>query len=280
MSEGVDIWQRYDAKVVQVRELEERLKKLEERLVALAEERDQRANACAVLTQKLTSARLIAERLRNAERAKDGGGGGGGDLSNHRLRAEYDRAREVIGCLLTSLSGSWSAREQVWRADSTSGGRLLYALTRGAMASVSMDSFRVDHDWLRRLDLDRLRIELGFDDGGVDLSVEEEFDEVEEEYEVDGIEPAATVSVEDIYDQDDLPPPPSFTGSPREEPPPPLISALEAFEGIEPDPEKTRVMRAPTEPLPTRQGESKRETTAVRSIPAPFTIGKLVKPTS
>ena len=142
MSEGVDIWQRYDAKVVQVRELEERLKKLEERLVALAEERDQRANACAVLTQKLTSARLIAERLRNAERAKDGGGGGGGDLSNHRLRAEYDRAREVIGCLLTSLSGSWSAREQVWRADSTSGGRLLYALTRGAMASVSMSTSR------------------------------------------------------------------------------------------------------------------------------------------
>jgi hypothetical protein len=273
MTEGVDIWQRYDAKVVQVRELEERLRKLEERLETLAEERDQRANACAVLTQKLTSARLIAERLRKAERTKDGGG----DLSNHRLRAEYDRAREVIGCLLTSLSGSWSAREQVWRADSTSGGRLLYALTRGAMASVSMDSFRVDHDWLRRLDLDRLRIELGFDDGGVDLSVEEEF---EEEFEVEGLEPAATVSVEDIYDQDDLPPPPTFTSGAREEPPPPLISALEAFEGIEPDAEQTRVMRAPTEPLPTKQGESKRgETTAVRSIPAPFTIGKLVKPT-
>ncbi|MEZ4383748.1 MAG: hypothetical protein R3A79_20620 [Nannocystaceae bacterium] len=280
MSDGVDIWQRYDAKVVQVRELEERLKQLEGRMEALAEERDQRAKACTVLTQKLTSARLIAERLRNADRAKDGGG----DLSSHRLRAEYDRAREVIGCVLTSLSGSWSGREQVWRADSTSGGRLLYALTRGAMASVSMDSFRVDHDWLRRLDLDRLRIELGFDDGGVDLSVEEEFEAeagVDEEYELADLEPAAAVSVDDIYDQDDLPPPPTFTASAREEPPPPLISAFEAFDGIDAEAEKTRVVRAPSGPMPSKRDEGKRsETTAVRSIPAPaFTIGKLVKPT-
>ncbi|MCB9703730.1 MAG: hypothetical protein H6711_17675 [Myxococcales bacterium] len=261
MSEGADIWQRYDAKVVQVRELEEKLAELEAKMLALADERDRWAKSCAVLTQKLTSVRLIAERLRNAER--NAKGRQGIDPTTIRLREEYDRAREVIGCLISSLASSWSGREQVWRAQASAGGRLLYALTRGAMASVSMESQRVDVEWLRKLDLDRLRIELGFDDGGVEVSVDEGDELVEGE--LAGIYDEEEA---DLYGQGrDLPPPPSYTGAGSSEPP--LISAYDHYG--EPEP-----ALAPSRPLPTRADP---DATVVKKIPAPaFNIGKLVKP--
>ncbi len=276
MNDGLDIWQRYDTKVVQVRELEEKVRELEERAVALAEERDLRASACAVLTRKLTSARLIAERLRNAERGPEAQGS---DPSAVRMRGEYDRARELIGCLVSALSGSWSAREQAWKADSKSGGRLLYALTRGAMASVSMDSFRIDADWLRKLDLDQLRIELGFDDAGIDLCVEDE----------EGPAPARIESLVDLYSSDrDLPPPPIFVNGVNRELPP--LSTLDPYDEpepeldveLEPDSEITSVGPAPTRPLPVRSElrTGRKKSTTMQAMPAPhFSIGKLVKPT-
>jgi len=269
MNDGVDIWQRYDAKVVQVRELEEKIRGLEEQAAKLAAERNQRADACAVLTRKLTSARLIAERLRNAERHHEANG----TPSSDRVREDYDRAREVIGCLVSSLAGSWSAREQVWRAGSKSGGRLLYALTRGAMASVSMDSFRVDTEWLRKLELDKLRIELGFDDGGVELCVEDDYD--------DGVDLGEFA---DPYAGDrDLPPPPAYTNGERDDVRPvPLISALDPYDDPEPVLDDTSVGPAPTRPLPIRRATApaRKPSKTMKSMPVPsFRIGKLVKPT-
>lgn len=270
MNDGLDIWQRYDTKVVQVRELEEKVQELEERAVALASERDLRASACAVLTRKLTSARLIAERLRNAERGPEPQGS---NPPGARNRGQYDRAREVIGCLISSLSGSWSAREQVWRADSKSGGRLLYALTRGAMASVSMDSFRIDAEWLRKLDLDQLQIELGFDDAGVDLCVEDDEEPA----------PVAVESHVDPYSSDrELPPPPNFVNGVHRELPP--LSTLDPYdpEEVEVESEITSVGPAPKRPLPVRSDlrTSRKKSTTMQAMPAPhFSIGKLVKPT-
>lgn len=268
MNDGLDIWQRYDTKVVQVRELEEKVRELEERAVALAEERDLRASACAVLTRKLTSASRIAERLRTAERGLDPQGS---DSLGARNRGQYDRAREVIGCLISSLSGSWSAREQVWRADSKSGGRLLYALTRGAMASVSMDTFRIDAEWLRKLDLDQLQIELGFNDAGIDLCVE------------DDEEPAPVESHVDPYSSDrELPPPPIYVNGVHRELPP--LSTLDPYDEpeIEVESDSTSVGPAPKRPLPVRSDfrTSRKKSTTMQAMPAPhFSISKLIKPT-
>ncbi len=170
---------------------------------------------------------------------------------------------------------------------SKSGGRLLYALTRGAMASVSMDSFRVDTDWLRKLELDQLRIELGFDDGGVELSVEDDYEEEGDLREFVRDEPYVDPYGERYGDDQGLPPPPLYTegelgGAHRG---PPLISALDPYDDPEPLDGETHVAPAPTRPLPvrseTREGRKTRtENTARRSIPSPsFNIGKLVKPT-
>ncbi len=274
MNDGVDIWKRYDTKVVQVRLLEEQVRRLQEQVAHLEEER-------GAVTHKLTTARRIAERLRHAERNKEAHGV---DPAQARTREDYDRAREVIGCLVSSLAGSWSAREQAWRADSKSGGRLLYALTRGAMASVSMDSFRVDTDWLRKLELDQLRIELGFDDGGVELSIEDDYEEEGDLREFVRDEPYVDPYEERYGDEQGLPPPPLYTEGEVGElhPDPPLISALDPYDDPEPLGEETHVAPAPTRPLPIRsEGRKTRtENTARRSIPSPsFNIGKLVKTT-
>lgn len=273
MNDGVDIWQRYDTKVVQVRLLEEQVRRLQGQVADLEEER-------GAVTRKLSTARRLAERLRQ-ERSHEAPGA---DPAQARIRDDYDRAREVIGCLVSSLAGSWNARQQAWRADSKSGGRLLYALTRGAMASVSMDSFRVDTDWLRKLELDQLRIELGFDDGGVELSIEDDYDDGGDLGEFVRDEPYVDPYEEPYGDDQGLPPPPRYTegevGATRHDPP--LISAFDPYDDPEPMGEETRVAAAPTKPLPIRDETRKNRTenTARRSIPAPsFNIGKLVKPT-
>lgn len=296
MSDG-ELWQRYDAKVVQLRELEARIARLEAEIEAARDERDRWAKSCSVLTQKLTSARLIAERLRNADRGADGRGRA--EPGPQRLHDEYERAREVLGLLFTALSSAWSGREQAWKAQSDTGGKLLYALTRGAMASVSLDNYKVDGDWLRRLDLEALRIELGFDDGGIPLSIDDgpaiDITEIE-------LALADDFGADDPYGDDarSLPPPPSFTSGHTE---PALISGV----GVDPydDPEPEVVGHPPNgRPAPGSLGmpgmsgmsgmsgmpglpgmpgmpsKPSGQTTVVKTIPAPpFRIGKLVKPT-
>jgi len=242
VSDSGDLWQRYDAKVVQLRVAEQTIAGLEAALAELREDRDR-------LAQKLLSARTLAERLRNSERVK--GRRLGGDATQvTRVREEYERAREVIGLMLSALAGAWNGREQAWKAQTSDGGRLLFALTRGAMASVSIESHRVDHDWLRALDLERLRAQLGF--GEVAEEVEEQ--------EID-------MSSSDAYEDETqaLPPPPSFQAGAV----PPLLSTLDPYDDDpEPPPKAT-----PPRSVPSGQ------TTAVRQMPAPpFRIGKLVKP--
>lgn len=261
MPEHDDIWQRYDAKVVQLRLADEKIAEIEEQLAAMREERDRWATTCALLTQKLAVARTLAERLRSVEK---GGRGrrqavdhGRGREDAERAREESERAREVIGLMLSALAGAWSGREQAWKATTSNGGRLLYALTRGAMASVSIADHQVESEWLRSLDLDRLRAELGFGGGpeievDVDVPAAEPEEEPEPEYQGRG----------------PLPPPPSFrTGAE-----PPLISALDPYD----EPE----IEVPARPLPVLPTRSSSQATVVKPVPPPpFQIGKLVKPT-
>ncbi|MEZ4452272.1 MAG: hypothetical protein R3B09_22590, partial [Nannocystaceae bacterium] len=127
-------------------------------------------------------------------------------------------------------------------------------------------------DWLRRVDLEKLKIELGFDDGGVHLSVEDgpAIDLSEVEHALDHGDP---------FDSDDpysptsaLPPPPSFTSGQVE---PALISALDPYD--DPEHDDPRSGRSQSGRLPTR---SSSQSTVVKAMPAtPFRIGKLVKPT-
>lgn len=245
VSDSGDLWQRYDAKVVQLRAAEETIAGLQAELAEMREDRDR-------LAQKLLSARTLAERLRSAERTK-GRRLGVESTQVVRVRDEYERAREVIGLMLSALAGSWSGREQAWKAQTSDGGRLLFALTRGAMASVSLESHRVDHEWLRGLDLERLREQLGYGEAT-------EAVEAVEEQEID-------MSLPDAYEDASqaLPPPPSYQAGAV----PPLLSSLDPYDD-EPEPPPRG---PPARAIPSGQ------TTAVRQIPAPpFRIGKLVKP--
>ena len=249
MSDSGDIWQRYDAKVVQLREADEKIASLEEALAELREERDRWANTAALLTQKLAAARKLAERLRSVEKGRGRRLGGGGETQVTRLRDEAERAREVIGLMLSALAGSWSGRERAWKAETSNGGRLLYALTRGAMTSVSLSDHRVEAEWIRGLDLDRLRSELGFDEGGLEISIDDEGPAEEPDYHAPGA----------------LPPPPSF----RTEGAPPQLSTLNPYD----DPEGEAEALRPASPRPAAAS------TVVKPIPPPpFRIGKLVKP--
>ncbi len=263
MPEHDDIWQRYDAKVVQLRVADEKIGELTEQLEAMREERDRWATTCALLTQKLAVARTLAERLRSVEK----GGRGRRHTTDHgrgredveRAREESERAREVIGLMLSALAGAWSGREQAWKASTSNGGRLLFALTRGAMASVSIEDHQVESEWLRGLDLDRLRAELGFGGGN----------EIEVEFEVPVPEPEMEPEPE-YQGRGPLPPPPSFrTGAE-----PPLISALDPYD----EPEYEAPARPSLPVMPTR---SSSQATVVKPVPPPpFQIGKLVKPTT
>ena len=189
MSDSGDIWQRYDAKVVQLREADEKIAALEEALAELREERDRWAHTAALLTQKLAAARKLAERLRSVEKGR-GRRLGGGETQVTRLRDEYERAREVIGLMLSALAGAWSGRERAWKAETSNGGRLLYALTRGAMTSVSLSDHRVE--------------------AGVEINVDDDGPAEEPDYHAPGA----------------LPPPPSF----RTEGAPPLLSTLNPYD--------------------------------------------------
>lgn len=169
MSEPGDIWQRYDAKVVQIQQLEARLVALEKELATAHHERDHWARVGRQLSKKLQVARALAERLRAAQH----GGAAAkrtvespGTADPAGVRAEYDRAREVLGLVLTALTKALDDDDEAVaelgrRLRHHAGGKLLYSITRGALTLVPVDGrYLVDRTWLARLDLASLRGEL------------------------------------------------------------------------------------------------------------------------
>ncbi len=232
MADPGDIWQRYDTKVVQIQVMEARLAAVERELGQVRDERDHWARICRDLGKKLSVARTLAERLRNAERLKGGGSRADtvrtrrpGELQTAinnvtgRGRDDNERAREVLGLVLTALTKALDANDPAVlelgrRLRHHGAGKLLYSMTRGHLTVVPVDGrFVVDRQWLAQLDLEGLRSEL---DVGAEI---DDSQAAMAALEVD-------VDVEhDDYDMSEsaLPPPPPL---PAFAAPPPLISAL------------------------------------------------------
>lgn len=174
MADPGDIWQRYDAKVMQIQVIEARVAALEKEIVQVRDERDHWARICRDLGKKLSVARSLAERLRSAERAKGGRPetlrarrpaelqAGSSAIDN--TRHELDRAREVLGLVLTALTKALDDDEVAElgaKLRHHAGGKLLQSITRGGLTLVPVDGrYLVDRGWLQQLDLAGLRREL------------------------------------------------------------------------------------------------------------------------
>jgi len=238
MTDPGDIWQRYDAKVMQIQVIEARAAALEKEIAQVRDERDHWARICRDLGKKLSVARSLAERLRNADRVKAGrpetlrarrpaelqAGASAVDNTRHEL----DRAREVLGLVLTALTKALDDDEVAElgaKLRHHAGGKLLQSITRGSLTLVPVDGrYLVDRGWLQQLDLSGLRRELdvaaqsGIYNMPEDSAPNNEVSHVELEVDID----------EDAEEVDDgLPPPPplSLAGF-GNSPPPPLLSAL------------------------------------------------------
>lgn len=225
MTDPGDIWQRYDAKVMQIQVMEARVVAMEKEMAQVRDERDHWARICRDLGKKLSVARSLAERLRSAERVKTGRPetlrarrpaelqAGSNAIDN--TRHELDRAREVLGLVLTALTKALDDDEVAElgvKLRHHAGGKLLQSITRGSLTLVPVDGrYLVDRGWLQQLDLAGLRRELDVaaqsgiytmpDDSGpnndlsqVDLEVDIDEDEVSEEFE-DGLPPPPPLSL-------------------------------------------------------------------------------------
>ena len=267
MTDPGDIWQRYDAKVMQIQAAESRLAAMERELGQTRDERDHWTHVCRDLGKKLSVARTLAQRLRTAERVKDGPS----EASQSQMATPSpggapsegdDRAREVLGLVLTALSRALddeATAELGRKLRDHAGGKLLHSITRGSLTLVPVDGrYRVDRSWLEALDLGGLRRELDAATlaGGYEaptllptrvLSVSAPQVEVQVEVQVD------------LEDDEALPPPPPSAVFRTL---PPLLSAL-------PDEGEIGVVRAPA-PEPTRPG--------LRAVLIPrLTIDRLIK---
>jgi hypothetical protein len=263
MTDPGDIWQRYDAKVVQIRELEARLTALEKELQTSRHERDHWARVGRQLSKKLQVARALAERLREAQpvaapttqRPAELEVRAGGDVAG--LRAEFDRAREVLGLVLTALTKALDDDDEAVaelgrRLRHHAGGKLLYSITRGSLTLVPVDGrYLVDRTWLGKLDLASLRGELDVAAQSGVYAVPEDASIVHtqpgRQYRPPSVElprfapPAAPARSElddlqvdlegdeDDYSED-LPPPPPLPAAGFVGAPPPLIGALPSAE--------------------------------------------------
>jgi len=276
MAEPGDIWQRYDAKVMQIQVIEGRLAAIERELGQTRDERDHWAHVCRDLGKKLSVARNLAERLRTAERVTSGRP----ETTRFRrpselqsstqqtgrtgqINEECDRAREVLGLVLTALSKALddeAAAELGRKLRHHAGGKLLHSITRGSLTLVPVDGrYLVDRTWLEQLDVGGLRRELEVAaQSGAYAMLDDSMN--------DG---AALVEVDVDIDEDDegaLPPPPPLpaagfaTGVGTL---PPLLSAL-------PDESDVAMVR-PTPPETVR-------TTPIRAALIPnLTINRLIK---
>jgi hypothetical protein len=218
--------------------MEARLAAVERELGQVRDERDHWARICRDLGKKLSVARTLAERLRNAERVKAGGSRQDtvrtrrpGELQTSinnvtgRGRDESERAREVLGLVLTALTKALDADDQAVmdlgrRLRHHGAGKLLYSMTRGSLTVVPVDGrYMVDRQWLAQLDLEGLRRELDVGAQASDSASMASMASMSIEVDVD-VE-------QDDYDMSEsaLPPPPPLPAAGFAAPPP-LISAL------------------------------------------------------
>jgi len=236
MAEPGDIWQRYDAKVMQIQVIEARVAAIERELKQTRDERDHWAHVCRDLGKKLSVARSLAERLRTAERVKSGRpettrfrrpselqASTQQTAGTGQIKDEYDRAREVLGLVLTALSKALdddAAAELGRKLRHHAGGKLLHSITRGSLTLVPVDGrYLVDRTWLEQLDLGGLRRELDVAaQSGVYTMPDDSMTEGAAQVDVD-------VDIDEDEDDAALPPPPPVRAAGFATLPP-LLSAL------------------------------------------------------
>lgn len=281
MSDTGDIWQRYDAKVLQIQQLEADMAELERELATARHERDHWLRVGQQLSKKLQVVRNLAERLRSAERppeppttrrpaelqASAQGAAAG------RVQEEFDRAREVLGLVLTALTRALDddeAAELARRLRNHAGGKLLHSITRGSLTLVPVDGrYLVDRQWLTQLDVPALRRELDVAEGSGIYAMPEDSGPMGQGFGDDDLD--VDVDDSDAYDpSQDLPPPPPLPAAGFSAPPP-LLSALpdeDAHQAQPPRPSPADTVRS-TIPAPP-------QLSAAALIPN-LRIGRLIK---
>lgn len=317
MADPGDIWQRYDAKVMQIQVTEARVAALEKELAQVREERDHWAGVCRDLGKKLSVARSLAERLRSAERKVErqqadraaadrnlipAGAGAGGRPDTLRARRpaelqagaaaidtrhELDRAREVLGLVLTALTKALDDDEVAELGSKLrhhAGGKLLQSITRGSLTLVPVDGrYLVDRGWLLQLDLAGLRRELDVAAQSGIYTMPDDSAPAGELSAVDiDIEEAELDRDHDGFDGLPPPPPVSLAGLGNQ---PPLLSALpeEHDAGlVRPGGLPTRGPHAPQDPADASASRPLIDTVRTQA-PAPpafipnLRIGRLIK---
>lgn len=303
MSEAGDIWERYDAKVVQIQQLEARIAELERDVALGKHERDHWARVARQLNKKLQVARSLAERLREAQLDPEASTSTAAPRQEEAydvdelagLRLEFDRAREVLGLVLSALSRALDdddaeVAELSRRLRHHAGGKLLYSITRGSLTLVPVDGrYLVDRTWLSRLDLGALRAELDVaaqsgiyaqpENAAIVASeppmprpeLKARLSEIDRTAPLPTFRPPAapgasepdfSVELEDDLDAyaddgSDLPPPPPMPATQLFIPPPPLLPALPADDPkpVRPAEPRTEEARRAGEPKPGRATE-------------------------
>ncbi|WAS92037.1 hypothetical protein [Nannocystis punicea] len=168
MTDSGDIWQRYDAKVLQIQLLEARVAELEGAVATGQHERDHWAQLARQLNKKLQVAAGLAQRLRATQHGPSPAAPPASPASAGpaTVQAEFDRAREVLGLVLSALTRALDDDDEAVaelgrRLRHHAGGKLLHSITRGSLTLVPVDGrYLVDRTWLDRLDLTALRGEL------------------------------------------------------------------------------------------------------------------------
>lgn len=312
MTDSGDIWQRYDAKVLHIRQLEARVAELESAVATGQHERDHWAGLARQLNKKLQVAAGLAQRLRAAQHEpplptpKVVVRTDRTDAEQQQLQSEFDRAREVLGLVLSALTRALDDDDEAVaelgrRLRHHAGGKLLHSITRGSLTLVPLDGrFLVDRAWLERLDVPALRGELDLAaQSGIFAHAEEpasapaepsrpqaRVPEFAPAQPVLGSRPAQVaisgeLEVELEHEQEheeydaytDLPPPPPMPAAQLTMPPPPLLAALPADDSPPPPP----IPEVPRRLEDTMRGKIQTPAALTEAFIPNLRIGRLVK---
>ncbi|PCC72817.1 hypothetical protein SAMN02745121_01935 [Nannocystis exedens] len=311
MTDSGDIWQRYDAKVLQIQQLEARVAELEGAVATGRHERDHWAQLARQLNKKLQVAAGLAQRLRAAQHEPQA------PLpsvivaspQSGASQEEFDRAREVLGLVLSALTRALDDDDEAVaelgrRLRHHAGGKLLHSITRGTLTLVPVDGrYLVDRAWLERLDLTALRGELDVaaqsgiyprPAGSSIVHTEPPIRRPDLQARLAELGPSpaspapasrpAPIAISgeleielehEEYDAyTDLPPPPPMPAAQLLMPPPPLLAALPAEDVLPPPPPPTEPPRRLED---TMRGKIQTPAALTEAFIPNLRIGRLVK---
>lgn len=311
MTDSGDIWQRYDAKVLHIQQLEARVAELEEAVAAGRHERDHWAQVARQLNKKLQVAAGLAQRLRQAQQepqSQPAAPAASSPQAAAGVQEGFDRAREVLGLVLSALTRALDDDDEAVaelgrRLRHHAGGKLLHSITRGSLTLVPLDGrYLVDRAWLERLDLAALRGELDVaaqsgvyprPAGSSIVHTEPPMHRPDLQARLAELHPTpvtpaarpAPIAISGELEIDleheheeydaytDLPPPPPMPAAQLMMPPPPLLAALPADDAPPPPP----IPEVPRRLEDTMRGKIQSPAALTEAFIPNLRIGRLVK---